>query len=118
MNASLTGHQVWTTVHAIHSFAVFPRLEGLGIHPDKLIETGVLKLVVAQRLLPRLCECKVKIVDEKVKGRIDSDILAVVKAWADSVYVKNPQGCSKCKGNGGRGKSRGSGGSFCYSPYP
>ncbi len=104
VNASLTGHQVWTTVHAVHSFAVFPRLEGLGIPSDKLIETGVLKLVIAQRLLPKLCECKLKITDEKVKRRVDSDVLTTVKAWADSVYVKNPEGCSKCKGTGVAGR--------------
>ena len=105
VNASLTGHQVWTTVHAVHSFAVFPRLEGLGVSPDKLLETGVLKLVVAQRLLPKLCEeCKLRASDSRVRKMVDKDIYMSISPYADLVFFKNPQGCEKCGGTGVSGR--------------
>lgn len=104
VDASLTGHQVWTTVHAVHTFAVFPRLEGLGITADKLIETSVVKIIIAQRLLPKLCECKIPLLSEEGKKRVDVDIYSLLKGSADSIYVKNPRGCEMCNRTGVAGR--------------
>jgi len=98
VDASLTGHQVWTTIHAVNSFAVFSRLEGLGISIEKLIETGVLKLIIAQRLIPKLCDnCKIPLIEGK---EVDTDIKVQFTDIADLVFVRNKNGCDKCKKTG------------------
>lgn len=55
--AAMTGHQVYTTLHANSALAALPRLLDLGISPATL--AGSLNGIVAQRLLRRLCpHCK------------------------------------------------------------
>ncbi|MCK6413164.1 MAG: GspE/PulE family protein [Azonexus sp.] len=51
--AAMTGHQVYTTLHANSALAALPRLLDLGISPATL--AGSLNGIVAQRLLRRLC---------------------------------------------------------------
>ena len=103
INASLTGHQVWSTVHAIDTFAVFSRFEGLGIPMEKLIETDVIKLIIAQRLVPILCNhCKVSVF--KMRGKVDPDVYKLIAPYENKVFVKNPSGCEKCNGKGIAGR--------------
>ena len=51
--AALTGHQVYTTLHANSALAALPRLLDLGVSPATL--AGSLNGIVGQRLLRRLC---------------------------------------------------------------
>lgn len=56
--AGLTGHLMFTTIHANTACEVFPRLANLGLDPRMI--GASLSLVVGQRLLPRLCRsCRV-----------------------------------------------------------
>ncbi len=65
LNASLTGHLVLSTLHTNDSFGAIPRLIDLGA--KTAIIGPALNLVIAQRLVRRLCEnCKTKD-DESVK---------------------------------------------------
>ena len=51
--AAMTGHQVYTTLHANSALAALPRLLDLGLSPLTL--AGSLNGIIAQRLLRRLC---------------------------------------------------------------
>lgn len=51
--AALTGHQVYSTLHANSALGALPRLLDIGIRPDIL--AGNLIGIVAQRLVRRLC---------------------------------------------------------------
>lgn len=55
IQAALTGHRVLSTLHTNDASSAIPRLLDLGAEPFLLAAT--LRLVVAQRLVRRLCEC-------------------------------------------------------------
>lgn len=57
VQASLTGHLVFSTVHTNSAVAAIARLRDMGVEPYLMAST--LRLVLAQRLVRRLCDaCK------------------------------------------------------------
>jgi type IV pilus assembly protein PilB len=58
VNAALTGHLVLSTLHTNSAAGAMPRLIDMGIEPFLLIST--INVVVAQRLVRRLCATKEK----------------------------------------------------------
>ena len=59
LQAALTGHVVFSTLHTNSSAGVIPRLLDLGAQPVSI--GPALNLVIAQRLVRKLCEkCKVE----------------------------------------------------------
>jgi general secretion pathway protein E len=54
-NAALTGHLVLATLHANDAASAAPRLIDMGVDPGLLRST--MRLVVAQRLVRKLCDC-------------------------------------------------------------
>lgn len=53
--AALTGHLVTATVHAHDTFGVIQRLLDLGLSAESLAQVGVLRGVLAQRLVAKIC---------------------------------------------------------------
>lgn len=53
--AGLTGHLVTATVHAHDTFGVIQRLLDLGLSAEALSQVGVLRGILAQRLVTRIC---------------------------------------------------------------
>lgn len=59
LRAAMTGHQVWTTVHANSAMAVIDRLVDLGLPLGMVADAGVVSGLVSQRLVKLLCpHCK------------------------------------------------------------
>jgi type II secretory ATPase GspE/PulE/Tfp pilus assembly ATPase PilB-like protein len=57
VNAALTGHLVFSTLHTNNAAGTFPRLIDLGVNPKVI--TSALSVSMAQRLVRRLCpNCK------------------------------------------------------------
>lgn len=54
--AALTGHLVTATIHAHDCFGVLQRLLDLGVSAAALAQPGVLRAIVAQRLIANSCE--------------------------------------------------------------
>jgi type IV pilus assembly protein PilB len=95
IQASLTGHLVFSTVHTNDAPSAVTRLLDMGV-PAFLIATS-LQGVLAQRLLRRLCDgCAV----EQDSSVLEQNILGV----AAGTKVKRPQGCRACNGTGYRGR--------------
>ena len=71
MNASLTGHLVFSTLHTNDAVGAVPRLIDLGVKPQIL--GPALTLVIAQRLVRILCPyCKIeKEISETLKEEIE-----------------------------------------------
>jgi len=67
INASLTGHLVLSTLHTNSAAGAIPRLVDMGAEPFLL--TSTLNIIIAQRLVRRLCDTKVayKLTDEMIK---------------------------------------------------
>lgn len=59
MRAAMTGHQVWTTLHANSALEIVQRLEDLGLKPSEIGTPAVFTGSVYQRLVRVLCSnCK------------------------------------------------------------
>jgi general secretion pathway protein E len=95
--AAMTGHVVFTTIHAKDSFSAVFRLLDLGV--DNTLVANSLELVIAQRLVKRLCE------DCKRAVRItpgQTSKMGKFLRGADEVYVAT--GCAKCLRTGYKGR--------------
>lgn len=104
-NAAMTGHLVFSTVHANTAAGVIPRMIDLGTEPFLLAST--LNMIVAQRLVRILCEkCKkkstlkplIKKQLKSVKNEVSKDILKILKDFYE------PAGCNSCHHTGFRGR--------------
>jgi type II secretory ATPase GspE/PulE/Tfp pilus assembly ATPase PilB-like protein/8-oxo-dGTP pyrophosphatase MutT (NUDIX family) len=95
IQAALTGHLVFATLHTNDACSSITRLTDLGVDSAKL--AGALKGIVAQRLIRRLCsDCRI-VANAGVSPRLR------VSVPADAmVYV--PVGCAKCSMTGYRGR--------------
>ncbi|MBA3646403.1 MAG: Flp pilus assembly complex ATPase component TadA [Gemmatimonadaceae bacterium] len=95
LQASLTGHLVFATLHTNDACSSIVRLTDLGVDCAKL--AGALKGVVAQRLIRRLCpSCKAV-----ANAGVPSRLLGTVPE-ASMIYV--PMGCPDCGVTGYRGR--------------
>lgn len=97
VEASITGHQVFSTLHANSSVNTIQRLVNLWIDP--LLITSSLRLIISQRLARKLCNsCKVEYKPEKViLDKVLSRIGKYVSNSEDIVFYKaSENGCEKC----------------------
>jgi type IV pilus assembly protein PilB len=97
--AASTGHMVVSTLHTNDAPTTVTRLTEMGV-PSYLI-TSTLNLVVAQRLVGRLCEsCKepIKVPDQTLLN------LGVTRNEISQFNVYKAKGCSACNNTGIRGR--------------
>lgn len=97
LQAAMTGHQVYTSLHTNDSFGALPRLFDLGMVPGMV--AGNIISVFAQRLSRRLCSnCKqpYRPTDEECK------ILGVTEI--PEIFKAKEGGCDSCAGRGYSGR--------------
>jgi type II secretory ATPase GspE/PulE/Tfp pilus assembly ATPase PilB-like protein len=99
INASLTGHLVFSTLHTNDAPSAVARLADIGVKPF-LIASAV-RGILAQRLVRKLCPiCKAPAeLTEKEMRALSLDSSRVTEAT-----IFGPTGCEKCRGNGFRGR--------------
>ncbi len=109
INAALTGHLVFSTLHTNDAAGSFPRLIDLGVS-EKVISSAV-SVALAQRLLRKLCvACKVErapTADEAalIKKHMDEVFdKALVPADVSKIWDAKPEGCPQCNGRGYKGR--------------
>ena len=104
IRASLTGHLVFSTIHTNDAPGAITRRTDMGIEPF-LIASGV-ELVIAQRLVRRLCQQCRRF--EPVSYTTLLDSLAVLElppgSAAGVTELPVPIGCEHCRGMGYRGR--------------
>jgi len=101
IQSALTGHLVFTTVHANNVFDVLGRFIHMGIDTYSFI--SALNCVVAQRLVRRLCiNCKQKFKPDE-KYLLDNRVKK--EAFKNPIYKANPDGCPECSGVGYSGRT-------------
>ncbi len=97
VQAALTGHMVFSTLHTNDAAGAVTRMVDMGIEPFLL--SGSLTGVVAQRLLRRICqECK-----QEYKPSRDILKSLGIDDGRQYIFYKSA-GCSLCKGTGYRGR--------------
>jgi type IV pilus assembly protein PilB len=99
IKASLTGHLVLSTFHTNDAPSAISRFLYMGIEPYLLAST--LNLVVAQRLVRKICDhCKEPVqLSEQVLKRLSIDL-----EKAKTAVFYHGRGCSNCGGTGYRGR--------------
>ncbi|MFL5574745.1 MAG: ATPase, T2SS/T4P/T4SS family [Gemmatimonadaceae bacterium] len=95
VQASLTGHLVFSTLHTNDAVSSVTRLADIGIEPYKV--ASALKGVVAQRLLRKLCRA--------CRERATDPVPARLGRWAPAAAeLYRPVGCAECSNTGYRGR--------------
>lgn len=105
IQAAMTGHQVWTTVHANSALAVIDRLRDLGVAHELLSDPTVVGGLICQRLVKVLCpHCKKPLMNHV--GEFNSRDVTRVMSVIDlkSAYVLG-DGCPHCNGTGTVGRT-------------
>ena len=114
VEAALTGHMVFSTLHTNNAAGVIPRLIDLYINPKILV--SALSISIAQRLVRRLCKfCKKETIPTEEESKIIKMIMDGIKEEGKKLsdYNINPDapikifsavGCEKCNMLGYKGQ--------------
>ena len=99
INASLTGHLVFSTLHTNDAPSAVTRLTDIGVKP--FLIASATRCLMAQRLVRKICpKC------EAPAEPVESELLAL---GLDPKNIKDPDfkagaGCDKCNGTGHKGR--------------
>ncbi|MBF0621940.1 MAG: Flp pilus assembly complex ATPase component TadA [Magnetococcales bacterium] len=97
LRAAMTGHQVYSTLHANSALGAFARLLDVGARPDML--AGNVIGIVAQRLVRRLCpKCK----QPYEPNERERAILGIKEGEPTAIYKRT--GCPACDDIGYKGR--------------
>ncbi len=100
INSALTGHLVFTTVHANNVVDVLGRFLNMGVEPYNFV--SALNCVLAQRLVRTICaHCKTQVhyTDEEL-----DNFGLVPNEWRNIPFYEGP-GCIECGGTGYHGRT-------------
>lgn len=115
INAALTGHLVFSTLHTNNAAGTIPRLIDLGVNPKVI--AGALSIALAQRLVRTLCpDCKTEVQTNEKEARIITNVLGAMKVegkddsmngfTASTTYtIYKARGCEKCGNTGYAGRA-------------
>jgi Tfp pilus assembly pilus retraction ATPase PilT len=114
INAALTGHLVFSTLHTNNAAGTIPRLIDLGVN-SKVI-AGALSISLAQRLVRKICEnCKGAYESNEKESRVITNILGDMittnKQASMAGHIVSPsytlyhaKGCEECSNTGYKGR--------------
>ncbi len=96
INASLTGHLVFSTLHTNDAVTATTRLLDMGVEP--FLVSSAISGVLAQRLVRRICkECRQEYIPEKADVPADFKVEKGQKLYRGA-------GCRDCRNSGYRGR--------------
>ena len=99
INASLTGHLVFSTLHTNDAPSAVARLVDIGV--QRFLVSSAVRAIVAQRLVRRLCpKCKQphELTDVELRG------LRLERAQVEGATVMKAVGCDACRKLGYKGR--------------
>ncbi len=109
IDAALTGHLVFSTLHTNDAAGTFPRLIDLGIS-EKVLSSAI-NVAMAQRLVRKLCTaCRAEraptpaeqtLITTYIAGIVDREL---VPQNTNTLWSASEQGCEKCHGRGYKGR--------------
>ncbi len=102
VQAALTGHLVFSTVHTRDAAGAVTRLAELGV--ERFLLSSVLRGVLAQRLVRQVCpDCSVE--GTLTAAQVEALALKVPVERRDELKVRWGEGCPKCRHTGLYGRS-------------
>ena len=100
IQSALTGHLVFTTVHANNVVDVLGRFLNMGVEAYNFV--SALNCILAQRLVRIICEhCKVRV---RYPGKILEEGGLEFELWKNFEFAEG-KGCIECSGTGFRGRT-------------
>ena len=108
VNAAITGHLVFSTIHTNDSVGIVTRLKEFGATTQLII--AAMNLFVAQRLVRKLCDCKEAYIPEEQELNSIKKALAIISPKSNLIIPQEitklyrPKGCAKCYGIGYKGR--------------
>ncbi|MGV6809968.1 MAG: type II secretion system ATPase GspE [bacterium] len=97
VQASLTGHLVFSTLHTNTAIGAINRLRDMGVEPFLLSSSLIATL--SQRLIRKLCpHCKTPY------EAVDSEKVLLEQPMGETLTLYHPQGCSHCNHTGYSGR--------------
>ena len=104
VRGALSGHNVWTTLHANSAMAALTRLLDLGIESFKLKEETLMRGLISMRLFKKLCPyCRERLIDHPEHPAYQRVMDAFGELGLRQVYIRGA-GCKECKGTGTLGR--------------
>lgn len=102
---ALSGHNVWTTLHANSGSAIILRLMDMGVEPFKLKDPEIMRGLTAQRLFKTLCpNCKKRLSDHPEMKAYQRMLRAYGDIGLQQTSLKG-DGCEQCDYKGITGRT-------------
>jgi len=105
LRAAMTGHGVWTTLHANDAFAILQRLGDIGVDRGLMLDPSIMTGLINQSLVRVLCQhCSLPWSDQQ--HTLDRQIVSRVGRLCDPTHVRVVgKGCDHCNGRGVTGRT-------------
>ncbi|MBI4252909.1 Flp pilus assembly complex ATPase component TadA [Candidatus Uhrbacteria bacterium] len=101
VNAALTGHLLFSTFHANDAATAIPRLLDMGI--EQFLLASTLELIIAQRLVRKICEqCRQS--DPILAKDMPSSLAPHIESGKKKVSFYRGKGCDTCGQSGYHGR--------------
>ncbi|MDR1826309.1 MAG: Flp pilus assembly complex ATPase component TadA [Rickettsiales bacterium] len=106
VKGALSGHSVWTTLHANSALAALTRLLDMGVEAFKLKDETLMRGLVSMRLFRKLCpKCKRRLTDHPENPAYGRALDAFGELGLKQIYIRGP-GCEQCAGKGVSGRTK------------
>ena len=104
VRGALSGHNVWTTLHANSAMAALTRLLDMGIESFKLKEETLMRGLTSMRLFKKVCpHCHERLIDHPENPAYKRVRDAFGEIGLKQVFIRGA-GCDLCKGTGTLGR--------------
>lgn len=101
---ALSGHGVWTTLHANSAPAIVTRLRDMGVQPYMLSDPELVKGLISQRLFRKLCpHCRLSVKEKINDPAVKRLRIALGDFGVENTFVRGP-GCKYCDNKGIKGR--------------
>ncbi len=106
IKGALSGHNVWTTLHANSAIAAITRLLDIGVESFKLKDETMMRGLVSMRLFKKLCpNCRERLADNNDNPAYKRVLDYYGEIGLNQIYSKG-SGCEHCGGKGTVGRTK------------
>lgn len=101
---ALSGHGMWSTLHANSAPAILNRFRDMGVETFKLLDPELIKGLISQRLFRKLCpHCRISVKERQDDPSFNRLRAALGDFGVENTFIRGP-GCKFCNGSGVKGR--------------